>query len=208
MNESHHAIRPETPADYEAVEALTREAFWNVYRPGCMEHYILHTFRRRENFVPELAFVLEKDGEVIGHIMYARAELEREDGTALPVMTFGPISIAPKYQRQGCGKKLLDYSMEKAVAMGVGALCIEGNIHFYGKSGFVVGSTKNIHYHGEPKGAVVPYFLVKELKPGFLDGVEATYRTPPGYEVDEQEVERFDARFPPKEKLKLPGQLV
>lgn len=208
MKKNDYMIRLETPNDYRKVENLTREAFWNVYRPGCMEHYVLHCYRDREDFVPELDFVIEKDGEIIGHVMYVRAKIQADDGREIPIMTFGPISIAPEYKRKGYGKTLLDYSMEKAKKMGVGALCMEGNIDFYGKSGFVVASTKGIHYYAEPREEEVPYFLLKELKEGFLDGITGVYHTPEGYFVDEKAVEKFDADFPSKEKLKLPGQLV
>ena len=208
MKKNDYMIRLETPNDYRKVENLTREAFWNVYRPGCMEHYVLHCYRDREDFVPELDFVMEKDGEIIGHVMYVRAKIQADDGREIPIMTFGPISIAPEYKRKGYGKALLDYSMEKAKKMGVGALCMEGNIDFYGKSGFVVASTKGIHYYAEPREEEVPYFLLKELKEGFLDGMTGVYHTPEGYFVDEKAVEKFDADFPSKEKLKLPGQLV
>lgn len=208
MKKNDYMIRLETPNDYRKVENLTREAFWNVYRPGCMEHYVLHCYRDREDFVPELDFVMEKDGEIIGHVMYVRAKIQTDDGREIPIMTFGPISIAPEYKRKGYGKALLDYSMEKAKKMGVGALCMEGNIDFYGKSGFVVASTKGIHYYAEPREEEVPYFLLKELKEGFLDGITGVYHTPEGYFVDEKAVEKFDADFPSKEKLKLPGQLV
>lgn len=88
-------IRNETPADYPAVENLTRESFWNVYRPGCTEHYVLHCYRSAPDFVPELDFVMEKDGELIGHVMYSRSEITTSGGKAIPIMTFGPISIAP-----------------------------------------------------------------------------------------------------------------
>ncbi|MGI5979140.1 MAG: GNAT family N-acetyltransferase, partial [Oscillospiraceae bacterium] len=125
----------------------------------------------------------------------------------IPVMTFGPISIAPEYQRQGFGTVLLRESMRRAELLGAGALAIEGNIDFYGKSGFVVASTRGIHYAAEARDADVPYFLICELKPGFLDGVTGTYQDPAGYFPDESEAERFDAQFPPKEKKKLPGQL-
>lgn len=208
MKKNDYMIRLETPNDYRKVENLTREAFWNVYHPGCMEHYVLHCYRDREDFVPELDFVMEKDGEIIGHVMYVRAKIQADDGREIPIMTFGPISIAPEYKRKGYGKALLDYSMEKAKKMGVGALCMEGNIDFYGKSGFVVASTKGIHYYAEPREEEVPYFLLKELKEGFLDGITGVYHTPEGYFVDEKAVEKFDADFPSKEKLKLPGQLV
>ena len=200
-------IRRETPADHAAVEQLTREAFWNVYRPGCMEHYVVHVLRSDPAFVPELDLVMERDGQLIGHVMYMRAAITADGGREIPVMTFGPISIHPDLQRQGLGKYLLDYSMERAEALGAGALCIEGNLDFYGKSGFVVAGTHGIRYHGEPDQELVPYFLLKELRPGFLNGVTGVYHTPKGYYVDETAAEAFDRHFPPKEKLKLPGQL-
>lgn len=208
MNQNDYTIRLETPADYRKTEDLTREAFWNVYRPGCLEHYVLHSYRDKKDFVPDLCFVMEKDGEIIGHIMYVKAAIQSDDGSEIPIMTFGPLCIAPQYKRKGYGKALLDYSMEKAKDLGVGALCMEGNIDFYGKSGFVVASTKGIHYYAEPREEEVPYFLTKELREGFFFGITGTYRTPKGYFVDEKEAEAFDAQFPPKEKKVLPGQLV
>ena len=200
-------IRREVAADYRIVENLTREAFWNVYRPGCLEHYVINQLRNDPDFVPELDLVLEMDGEIIGSIIFMRAKIAADDGREIPIMTFGPIGILPQYKRRGYGKMLLDYALEKAEKLGAGAVCIEGNIDFYGKSGFVVAGSKGIDYHGEPRGADVPYFLLKELKEGFLDGVTGVYHTPKGYYVDEAEAERFDAQFPPKQKLKLPGQL-
>jgi len=200
-------IRIETPADRDAAENLTREAFWNVYRPGCTEHYVLHCFRGRKEFVPELSLVMELDGHLIGHVMYVRSAIRADDGTSVPIMTFGPLSIAPDCKRQGFGTILLRESMHRAALLGAGALAIEGSIGFYGKSGFVVASTRGIHYAAEPREAEVPYFLICELKPGFLSGLTGTYQDPEGYFVEEAAAARFDARFPPKEKLKLPGQL-
>lgn len=200
-------IRLETEKDYRVVENLTREAFWNVYKPGCSEHYVLHVLRNDPDFVPELDFVMELDGALIGHVMFMRATIEADDGRSLPIMTFGPISIHPDYKRRGYGKRLLDYALERATEMGAGAICMEGNIDFYGKCGFVVASTRGIHYHAEPRDEVVPYFLLRELKEGFLDGVTGVYHTPKGYYVNDADVEEFDQNFPPKQKLKLPGQL-
>ncbi len=208
MSEKNITIRPETESDDRAVENLTREAFWNVYRPGCMEHYVLHCFRADPAFVPELDLVMELDGTLIGHIMYARSEIACSDGRALPIMTFGPISIAPEYKRQGYGKCLLDYSMEKAKEMGAGALAITGNILFYGKSGFVPAKSKGIRYADDPDAS---YLLIKELTPGFLSGISGTYKDPEGYFVCERDPDgfaQFEATFPEKEKQKLPGQLV
>jgi putative acetyltransferase len=202
-----YTIRLETKSDYREVECLTREAFWNVYRPGCLEHYVLHVLRNDPAFVPELDFVMERGGRIIGHVMYMRSQIQADSGHTIPIMTFGPISIAPDCKRQGYGTILLRHSMEAARKLGAGALAITGSIGFYGKSGFVVASTKGIHYFAEPRSAEVPYFLIRELEPGFLEGVTGTYQDPAGYFVDESAAEAFDAQFSPKEKLKLPGQL-
>ena len=207
MSEKKITIRLETKDDYRNVENLTREAFWNVYRPGCMEYYVLHCYRDDPAFVPELDFVMELDGELIGQVIYVWSEIDCDDGRKVPIMTFGPIGIAPAYKRQGYGKKLLDYSMEKAKEMGAGALAITGNIDFYGKSGFVPAKIKGIRYADDPEA---DYFLIKELTPGFLDGISGTYKDPVGYfacEKDPEGFERFEATFPKKEKWKLPGQL-
>ena len=207
MSEKNCIIRPETEADYRKTENLTRESFWNVYRPGCMEHYVLHCYRKDPAFVPELDLVMELNGELIGQVIYVRSEILCDDGRRVPIMTFGPIGIAPAFKRQGYGKRLLDYSMEQARTMGAGALAITGNIDFYGKSGFVPAKTKGVRYADDPEA---DYFLIKELTPGFLDGISGTYRDPDGYFVCEKNpeaFEQFEATFPAKKKLKLPGQL-
>ena len=207
MNKNDYLIRLETPADHAEVEHLVRESFWNVYRPGCLEHYVLHCLRRDKDFVPELDFVMEKDSRIIGQNIFAKAVICADDGRQIPIMTMGPICIANDLKRRGYGKILLDYSIEKAKQMGVGALCFEGNIDFYGKSGFAYASEYGIRYHGLPEDADASFFLCKELIPGYLDGVTGVYATPTGYFVDEAEAEEFDKQFPYKEKLKLPGQL-
>lgn len=207
MNKIDYIIRLENNNEHREVENLVRESFWNVYRPGCTEHYVLHQLRNDPAFVHELDFVMEKDGKLIGQNMFMRAFITADDGRNIPIMTMGPICISPEFKRKGYGKKLLDYSLEKAAELGTGALCFEGNIDFYGKSGFTYAREFGIRYHGLPEGADDSFFLCKELKTGYLDGITGVYAPPQGYFVDEAETEEFDKLFPPKEKLKLPGQL-
>jgi predicted N-acetyltransferase YhbS len=206
MNKEY-IIRHERPSEYHQVENLVRESFWNVYRPGCLEHYVLHCLRRDPAFIPELDFVMETEGKLIGQCIYMRAGIQADSGENVPILTMGPIGIHPLYKRQGFGKALLDYSLNKAADMGFGAVCFEGNIDFYGKSGFVHASDFGIRYHGLPEGADASFFLCKELIAGYLTGITGEYATPRGYFVDEAECEMFDRQFPPKQKLKLPGQL-
>ena len=232
-------IRLEQPKDYREVENLTREAFWNVYRPGCTEHFVLNQYRTNPDFIPELDFVMEEDNRIIGHVMFSKASLtpdpspmgegsgdpsqqemhttplprEGQGGGAFLSWTFGPISIHPDYKRKGYGLKLLQYALEKAREMGVGFICMEGNIDFYKHAGFCLASKFNIHYHDFPKDAEVPFFLAQELIPGWLkeNGIaEATYCPPKGYFVADENPEAFEAyeaTFPKKVKLRLPGQL-
>ena len=212
MKKSNIMIRLEKKEEYQKVENLVRESFWNVYRPGCLEHYVLHQLRNDPAFVPELDFVMllnenDEEGKLIGQNMFMRTSIRADDGRNIPIMTMGPICITPELKRQGYGKILLDYSLDKAAKLGCGAVCFEGNIDFYGKSGFRPASEFNIRYHGLPEGEDASFFLCKELVPGYLDGITGEYATPEGYLVDEREAEEFDKQFPYKEKKKLPGQL-
>ena len=246
MNTNDYTIRPEKKEEYREVENLVREAFWNVYRPGCSEHYVIHVLRDDPAFVKELDFVMflneqehgpvdhsaaaqenvsvgcyaeqqnndpvdhfpkQQTGKLIGQNMFMRTVINADDGRVIPVLTMGPIGITPELKRKGFGKKLLDYSLEKAADLGFGAVLFEGNIGFYGHSGFNYARSFGIRYHDLPEGADDSFFLCKELIPGYLDGVTGVYQTPAGYYVDDKDVEEFDKSFPYKEKLKLPGQL-
>ena len=207
MNTNNINIRSEKKEEYREVENMVRESFWNVYRPGCLEHYVLNQLRDDPAFVKELDFVMEKGGRLIGQNMFMRANIKADGGRDIPIMAMGPICITPELKRKGYGKILLDYSLEKAKELGCGAVCFEGNIDFYGKSGFTTADKFGIRYHGLPGGEDAPFFLCKELIPGYLDGITGEYAPPQGYFVDEAEAEAFDQEFPNKEKLKLPGQL-
>ena len=173
----------------------------------------MNRFRKSPDFIPELDFVMQEDGRHIGHVMFSKAELVLPDGTRKPSWTFGPISIHPDYKRKGYGLRLLNYALDKAREMGIGFLCMEGNIDFYKHAGFGLASRLGIHYHGMPREDEVPFFLAQELIPGWLEtnGItEATYCPPKGYFVADENPEAFEAyeaTFPPKQKLRLPGQL-
>lgn len=207
MNKNDCVIRLEKKEEYREVENLVREAFWNVYRPGCSEHYVLHVLRDDPAFIKELDFVMELHGRLIGQNMFMKTVIDADDGRKIPILTMGPIGIAPELKRRGYGKMLLDHSLQKAAEMGFGAVLFEGNIDFYGKSGFDYAETFGIRYHDLPEGADASFFLCKELIPGYLNGITGVYQTPAGYYVDDAEVEEFDKDFPAKVKLKLPGQI-
>ena len=160
MNTENVVIRLEKKEEYREVENMVRESFWNVYRPGCLEHYVLNQLRDDPAFVKELDFVMEKDGRLIGQKMFMRANIKTDDGRAIPIMTMGPICFTPELKTKGYGKILLDYSLEKAKELGCGAVCFEGNIDFYGKSGFTTADKFGIRYHSLPEGEDASFFFM------------------------------------------------
>ncbi len=190
-------IRNESKADYREVEELTREAFWNVHAPGCNEHYLVHVMRGHDDFIPELDFVAEIDGKIVGNILYTKAKLVDENGNEKVVLTFGPISVLPEYQRKGIGRALLNHSFNKALESGYDAIVIFGNPGNYVTCGFKSCKKYNVCAGND-------YFptamLVKELKAGIFDGRKWTYSESPVYEISEKEAEEFDKMFVPKEK--------
>ena len=199
-------IRLETEKDYRAVEELTREAFWNVYKPGADEHYYVHKMRAHPDFLPELAFVLEKDGEIIGNIMYTKAWLEDETGARKEILSFGPLCVAPKYQRQKLGKLLIDHSFAVAREMGYDVNINFGNPGNYVSRGFVSCKKKNVSF--VVPGNFPTALLVAELVPDALAGKSWMYIASTAADCceDTAAVEAFDATFPPKERKWMPSQ--
>ena len=209
MNSNDYTIRPERKEEYREVENLVRESFWNVYRPGCSEHYVIHVLRDDPAFVKELDFVMEKDGKLIGQNIFMKTTIEADDGKTIDVLTMGPIGIIPELKRKGYGKAILDYSLEKAAEMGFGAVLFEGNIGFYGNSGFDYASKFGIRYHDLPEDADSSFFLCKELIPGYLDGITGVYQTPKGYYVEDADVEESLIRiFRQRKSLSCPDRFL
>ncbi len=200
-------IRLENKEDQQTVENIIREAFWNVYRPGCSEHLVANRLRKDSDFINELNYIIEVNNQIIGQIMFMEATITCDNGKIIHVITFGPFSILPEFQKQGYGKLLLEYSLSKAIELGYDAICIEGNYDYYSKFGFSFATKKGIRYHGVPEGTDLSFFLCKELKDGYLNGINGEYSTPIAYYVNDEEVDEFDKNFPYKEKKTLPSQL-
>ena len=208
MTTENYTIRLEQQCDQCDVENLIRDSFWNVYRPGCVEHYVIHVLRDDPAFVKELDFVMEQNDKIVGQNMFMKAIIIDNYSNEIPVLTMGPICISNELKGKGYGKKLLTYSLDKAAEMGFGAVLIEGDLSFYGKCGFDFAAKFGIRYHDLPEDADSSFFLCKELIPGYLDTVTGVYQTPKGYYIDENAAEEFDKSFPPQQKLNLPGQLI
>ena len=196
-------IRNERKSDYETVEKITREAFYNLYVPGCTEHYLVHIMREHEDFIPELDFVLELDGDVIGNVMYTKSKLTDESGNQKEILTFGPLCVLPEYQRMGYGKMLLEHSFEKAAEMGYDTIVIFGSPANYVSRGFQ--SCKKYQVSVED-GKYPAAMMVKELVPNVLAGKKWVYQDSPVMAVDEEEAQRYDDTLEKLEKKYQPSQ--
>lgn len=196
-------IRNETKRDYETVEEITRKAFYNIYIPGCVEHYLVHIMREHNDFISELDFVLELDGKVIGNIMYTKAKLVDEAGNEKKILTFGPVSILPEYQRKGFGKQLMEYSFKKAEALGYDVIVIFGAPANYVSRGFKSASRYQVCL---PDGSYPCAMLVKELKESSLDGRKWMYYGSPVMQIDEKQAKAYDDSLEQMEKKILPSQ--
>lgn len=132
----HLQIRLEKQEDFRAVEELTREAFWDVYVPGCVEHILLHELRDGDDFLPELSFVAELDGKLAGHIAYTQGTIETDTGALFRPISFGPISVLPEYQQTGVGTALIRHSLARARELGYNQVLIYGDPRYYSRHGF------------------------------------------------------------------------
>ena len=190
-------IRNEREEDYRAVEEVTREAFWNLYVPGCSEHYIAHLLRQHQDFIPALDFVALVAGRIVGNIMYTQARLANDAGESLTIASFSPLCVHPEFQRLGIGSRLVRHSLPVARELGFGVVAIYGDPHNYCKHGFRNGKDLGI---SDGNGDYPNGLLALELTPGLLAGRQWRLQISPAYECGESEVEEFDRGFPPKEK--------
>ena len=196
-------IRNETQADRRTVEAVTRRAFYNVYAPGCTEHYLVRAMREHPDFIPELDFVAELNGQVIGNVMYTKAALTGQTGEVKDILTFGPVSIAPEHQRKGYGRLLLERSFLRAAELGWDVVVIFGSPANYVGLGFKSCKKFNVCLENERFPSAM---LVKELREGALDGRRWVYRHSPVMDIDEEAARRYDDTLEPMAKERRPSQ--
>lgn len=190
-------IRREKTTDHRIVEEVTREAFWNLYSPGCTEHYLVHILRDHPDFIKEMDFVAEFNEKVIGNIMYTKSFVIDEEENKIDTITFGPVTVLPEYQRKGVGSALINHTKEIAVKNGSNAIIILGNPHNYCKYGFrnsrdyMISNSEGRYPYGQ---------LVLELKEGVFEGRKWKYYYSSAYHIDPKKADEFDVQFPPKKK--------
>lgn len=197
-------LRPETERDYRAVEQLTRDAFWDIYKPGCDEHLLAHKLRGAKAFLHELDYVAEQDGRIVGNIMYSAARVVDDNGYARPVLVFGPLSVLPACQGQGIGSALVWHTLDIAQKAGHPAVIIFGNPDFYHRFGFKSADQFGITTRD---GANFDAFMALPLYEGALNGITGRFYEDDIFQVDPLELAEFDKVFPYREKHVTDTQL-
>nr|WP_317283644.1 N-acetyltransferase [uncultured Sellimonas sp.] len=191
-------IRLTTKEDYKETEFLTREAFWNVYGPGCSEHFVLHQLRKADVSLEELDYVAEEKGQLVGNIVYTKMfhDGKRDD----TVICFGPVGVLPQYQKKGIGAALIETSLNKAKELGYKAVMITGNPQYYKNFGFFPAADFGVYLKGMSPEEPADFFMIKELEPGYMKLHQGEYSFDEAYETDPEQLEEFDKGFPEKTK--------
>ncbi len=203
MSNINLVIRNEKKKDFRTVEQLIREAFWNLYVPGCSEHFIVHNLRNSSDFIPELDFVAELEGRILGQIAYSRGIIKYKQGKEKDVISFGPVSVLPAFQKQGIGSALIIHTINLARNMGYPAICIYGDPRYYSRFGFRCAEKYEIKT-ADDKFAVA--LLVLELQQGLLNNMPGKFIESAAFAVDENEFALYDATFTFKEKTETDSQ--
>ena len=200
-------IRLEERTDYKEVEHLIRESFWNVYRPGCTEHFLVHNMRHHSSYLRNLGYVIEEDEKIIAHIAYSTGGIFIDGHKISDAVSLGPVSVHPQYQRMGYGKKLIEFTLKKAEDMEIPFIMVVGDEGYYSQFGFEPATNYDIHYSGVEKEDTSPFFMIKVFDKEKVDSIAGTFTESEIFNIDEKEFENFDKMFPQKKKEKREGQL-
>ena len=199
-------IRLEMETDYEGVENLVMDLFWNVYRPGAFEHYIVHQLRNDESFIPDLAYVIECSEQIVGHINYSLGIIDYGD-EKVDAVVLGPISIHRNYQNPGFGSKLIGFTLDLARREGIPFVLVIGDENYYHRFGFESASKYNVFLDGTNTNEECLFFMIKIFDESSLKNKLGTFHNPCVFDVDESDVDEFDRQFEYREKLVLDTQL-
>ena len=196
-------IRAIKETDWYDIEEMTQHAFWNKYRIGCNEHYMVHQLRKNEAYVPACSLVALKDGKVIGAVLYSKAKVVDGDVTH-EILTFGPLCVEPKWQGTRVGEYLMKESIALAKKAGCPGLVIFGEPTYYPRLGFKTCDHFGITTpDGQNFDAMMAYVIDEEA---FSKIHGKFYEAPVMSELPEEEVEKFNKAFPELEKIYFPMQ--
>jgi len=191
------SIRLEEKDDFRAVEYMTREAFWDIYKPGCDEHMMVHKIRKVPAFIKELSILASDKEEIVGNVIYSKAKVMSDENKEFEVLCMGPIGVLPSYQGKGIGSLLMKDSIEKAKQLGYKAIIIFGNPAYYHRFKFINAKEYNIQ---TSFGGNFEEFMALELYEGALSGICGKYYEDAAFEIEKGELEIFEKEFPYREK--------
>lgn len=194
----------EEPADRPKLFNMMRDAFWNLYQPGCEEHVILQKMWRSEDYLRDLSLVAKlSDGTLAGYIAYSKSSIVDASGQPTETISFGPVAVSPEHQGKGIGKLLITKSIERCRELGYKAIVILGYPALYTQFGFRNGREFGVTME---TGDSAKGLQVLELQQGYLDGVNGKYLPPKAHEASACEIEEVEKDLPVKEKFETRSQ--
>jgi predicted N-acetyltransferase YhbS len=205
MKTENIIIRPETPQDHRETENVVREAFWDIYRPGCSEHLILHKIRTAPAFINELDLVACDGNKIVGAVICPKGKIKNEQDQEFIALSM-MVGVLPSYQGKGVGSMLIKQAIKIARSLGYKGIVIFGNPEYYPRFGF-----KNAKEYGiqTSDGQNFDPFMALEISENSLNGIQGRFYEDPIFQPssDNAELEAFDKQFPHKEKHVTDTQL-
>lgn len=184
-------------ADLLNTEHLTRDVFWNLFKPGCDEHLVLHKLRKSNAYIADLDLVSWDKGQITGHIISTMAEVKNENGSVHKVLCAGPLSVSEDLQNHGIGSALMLSSIDRAKALGYKGIVLFGNPDYCHRFGFQDAANFEI---STSDGLNFSAFMVLELYDNALQNVKGRFFESEAFQVDEEELNNFELKFPFREK--------
>lgn len=153
MTDHKLTIRPEEHKDYKSIVSLILRSFreGTDYSDGTDIIALVEEIRDSQYYIPELSFVAELDGEIVGHFLFSHFPLSPtreggyDDSGRSDVVMLAPVSVHADHLRQGIGSAMIRMGIERVREMGYKGITVEGNYRFYNKVGFRTSSEFGIY---------------------------------------------------------------
>lgn len=188
-------IRNEKKEEQFIVEKVIRESFWDVYKPGCDEHLMVNQLHQSKDFIPELDFVAECEGKIVGNIVCSYCRVVNDNDqveNCKDVIAIGPLGVLPEYQNKGIGRLLIEEVKRKSAEMGISGIVLYGNPQYYNRFGFIDAKEYII---STPDGENFEFFMALETFPESLSLISGRCFESSAFEIDQEVLKEFEKRF-------------
>lgn len=161
-------IREERQKDFEKINQVVKAAFKNVEQTDHTEHLLLERLRKSQAYIPALSLVAQTpQGEIVGHLLLSKAHIIN-GSQSFEVLALAPLSVAPAFQRNLIGSKLIEVAHQRAKKLGYAAIVLLGHKDYYPRFGYKKASLFGVSF---PFNAPDDCCMVAELRKNALRGI-------------------------------------